>query len=55
MSYREALGKSFWNTNKRRGWRRWAKRQMSKLRRRLAKKIEGDMPPQHKFYKGYEW
>ncbi len=38
-SYKEAMSSSH---SKRRGWKKWAKRQMSKLRRRWKK---DDTPP----------
>ena len=54
-AYREQLDTGAWNQSKRRGFRRWAKRQMSKYRRRLGKKVHDDLPANHKMTAGYYW
>ena len=52
--YREKLGTGRWNGSTHKGFRRWAKRQMSKFRRRLGKKVH-DLPANHKLTNGYYW
>ncbi len=52
-SYRESLDSGFWNGAKRSGFRKWAKRQMSKLRRRWT--WDDVPPPTSKLTRGWFW
>ena len=52
MAYREKLGSGLWSGGRKA--RKWAKRSMSKFRRRLGKRMV-DLPPTSKLTKGYYW